>query len=178
MFHDWYAEGLIDPNFITSDTYMRCANEMLGTGRAGAGPIRIRKRQLNTSYNTRQYLDILRFLLLLLLLVTWNSFHRCLRCSFHLVLPTNLTMTVEESTLYGSAYVDIDTLVKENTLKFITGTRPMEEYDQFVEDIFSRTFHCLIIKVLCFLFCGSSCYFVEPFVAVSFASISHGFLFV
>ena len=39
LFHDWYAEGLIDPNFITSDTYMRCANEMLGTGRAGAGPI-------------------------------------------------------------------------------------------------------------------------------------------
>ena len=68
-------------------------------------------------------------------------------CRYDLVLPTNLTMTVEESTLYGSAYVDIDTLVKENTLKFITGTRPMEEYDQFVEDI--RTYkieECLKIQ--------------------------------
>ena len=260
LFHDWYAEGLIDPNFITSDTYMRCANEMLGTGRAGAGPIvwsfsgdyylkqgiandpdfwmaaapapvlnegdtpqlgramsDLTKETIAITSNCKdielacRFMDFMysdeammcnslgiegesyivnsdgsysmspavteavesgeypsigayylmysigasgfgkydwgRFLVQNEGLPSLNAYEVWAPSRYDLVLPTNLTMTVEESNIYGSAYVDIDTLVKENTLKFITGTRPMEEYDQFVEDI--RTYkieECLKIQ--------------------------------
>ena len=36
LFHDWYAEGLIDPNFITNDAAMMGSADYMGTGKAGA----------------------------------------------------------------------------------------------------------------------------------------------
>ena len=33
----WYADGIIDPNFVTNDGDIASPNEYMGTGRAGAG---------------------------------------------------------------------------------------------------------------------------------------------
>ena len=37
MMRDWYAEGLIDPNFMTNDAKIAASNDYMGTGKAGAG---------------------------------------------------------------------------------------------------------------------------------------------
>ena len=37
LFRQWYAEGLIDPNFITNDAFTMASFDYLGTGKAGAG---------------------------------------------------------------------------------------------------------------------------------------------
>lgn len=51
-----------------------------------------------------------------------------------LILPP-LTLTSDEGAQYSAIYADIKTFVQENTVKFIMGTKPMEEYDAFVEAI-------------------------------------------
>ncbi|MCR4777603.1 MAG: extracellular solute-binding protein [Lachnospiraceae bacterium] len=59
----------------------------------------------------------------------WNKGH------FDLMLPACRTLTEEEQNAFNSIYTSIRTLVQENTIKFITGQKPMEEYDSFVADL-------------------------------------------
>ncbi len=54
---------------------------------------------------------------------------------YDLMLPPCLTMTEEESQEYASLYTSIQTLVEENTVKFIMGTQSMDEYESFVEQL-------------------------------------------
>jgi putative aldouronate transport system substrate-binding protein len=46
-----------------------------------------------------------------------------------------MTMTDEESQEYASVYANILTLVQENTVKFINGTKSMDEYDSFIDEL-------------------------------------------
>lgn len=54
---------------------------------------------------------------------------------YDLLIPPAVTMTEDESQEYGSLYASIQTLVQENTVKFIMGTMSMDEYDKFIEDL-------------------------------------------
>ncbi|TCL44120.1 hypothetical protein [Harryflintia acetispora] len=51
------------------------------------------------------------------------------------MMPINITMTAEENTTYSSLMADIKTFVDENTVSFISGTKSLDEYDAFVEQI-------------------------------------------
>ena len=55
--------------------------------------------------------------------------------TFDLMLPPCMTMTEDETIKYNNLYTSIKTLVQENTIKFITGTKPIEEYDEFVQSL-------------------------------------------
>lgn len=46
-----------------------------------------------------------------------------------------LTYTAEENSELGSLNTDINTLVDENVAAFITGTRSLDEFDDFVEEV-------------------------------------------
>ena len=59
----------------------------------------------------------------------WNA------AKFDLLLPPCMTMTEEETNAYNNKYTSIQTLVRENTIKFITNAKPMEEYDAFVQEL-------------------------------------------
>lgn len=51
-------------------------------------------------------------------------------------LPASaLSLTSDESAAFSAAFSDIRTHTQQNILAFITGTRPMEEFDTFVEEI-------------------------------------------
>ncbi|MBP1755209.1 MAG: ABC-type sugar transport system periplasmic component-like protein, partial [Firmicutes bacterium] len=70
---------------------------------------------------------------------------------YDLMLPPTMTMTEEESQEYASLYTGIQTLVQENTVKFIMGTISMDEYDSFVENL--HTFgvdRCIELKQAAF----------------------------
>lgn len=54
---------------------------------------------------------------------------------YDLLLPPTITMTEDEAQEFASLYLIIQTLVQENTVKFIMGTLPMDEYDNFVEKL-------------------------------------------
>jgi putative aldouronate transport system substrate-binding protein len=47
----------------------------------------------------------------------------------------DITVSSDESAEYSAIYNDISTLVQENTAQFITGQKPMSEFDAFVEQI-------------------------------------------
>ena len=52
------------------------------------------------------------------------------------VLPSGgLSLTPDEATAYAAAFSDIRTHVQQNILSFITGGRPISEYDQFREEV-------------------------------------------
>lgn len=51
-------------------------------------------------------------------------------------LPT-VSPTNEESAEYSSIMGDINTLISENVVKFITGSRPISEFDAFIDQIIS-----------------------------------------
>lgn len=53
-----------------------------------------------------------------------------------MVLPTTMSLSVEESEEISGTYGDIQTYVNEMTNKFITGAASMEEYDAFVESLY------------------------------------------
>ena len=57
--------------------------------------------------------------------------------SFDKMLPPCMTMTEEETIAYNNLYTAIKTLVSENTVKFIMGTKSMDEYDAFVESLYT-----------------------------------------
>lgn len=53
-----------------------------------------------------------------------------------MLLPASaLSLTSDESAAFSAAFSDIRTHTQQNILAFITGTRPMEEFDTFVEEI-------------------------------------------
>ena len=250
LFRDWYAEGLIDPNFISNDAAFTGSAEYLGTGRAGAAaniwgltadtykvqgytteedyflagvttPVlnegdtpqigyamsELTKETLSITTNCKdvelacRYLDYwyteecmfldslgiegdsyiddgdgtytltdklkeqvssgqypsLSTALSLYTLVTsdfglynWAMFDpmyegmRTLeaydawdKASYDLMLPPCMTMTEDETIKYNNLYTSIKTLVQENTIKFITNAKPMEEYDAFVQELYS-----------------------------------------
>lgn len=51
------------------------------------------------------------------------------------VMPTSLSLTSEESATFSSTFSDIRTYTQQGILEFITGTKSMDEYDSFVEEI-------------------------------------------
>lgn len=51
------------------------------------------------------------------------------------VLPGALSLTADESAAYSAAFSDIRTYVMQGILEFITGTKTMDQYDAFVEEI-------------------------------------------
>ena len=54
---------------------------------------------------------------------------------FDLMLPSCMTMTDAENSEYVTLYTDIQTLVQENTVKFITGEQSLDDYDAFREQL-------------------------------------------
>ena len=52
-----------------------------------------------------------------------------------MIMPSAATLSSEDSQLYSAAYSNIATYAAENIAKFITGTRPLDEFDAFVADI-------------------------------------------
>lgn len=70
---------------------------------------------------------------------------------YDLMLPPTMTMTEDESQEYASLYTSIQTLVQENTVKFIMGNLSVDEYDKFVEKL--HTFgidRCIELKQAAF----------------------------
>lgn len=59
------------------------------------------------------------------ILATW----RANNMAEHIMPP--VTFTTDEAGEYSSLYTEIDTYMKEQIAKFIIGTRPLEEYDDF-----------------------------------------------
>ncbi|MBE5842744.1 MAG: extracellular solute-binding protein [Butyrivibrio sp.] len=54
---------------------------------------------------------------------------------FDLMLPACMTMTDAENSEFVTLYTDIQTLAQENTVKFITGEKSLDEYDAFREQL-------------------------------------------
>ncbi len=50
-------------------------------------------------------------------------------------LPSNITMTPEETIEYSTVYTDIKTLVQEYTAKCIMGSESLEHYDSFLQSL-------------------------------------------
>ncbi len=50
-------------------------------------------------------------------------------------LPMSLSMTPEEASDYSKTIIDINTFATENVNQFITGKKPMAEYDAFLEQM-------------------------------------------
>ena len=48
------------------------------------------------------------------------------------MMPVAATMTAAESTEYSDIYSDIETYMDENISKFVTGDKPLEEFESFV----------------------------------------------
>jgi putative aldouronate transport system substrate-binding protein len=62
-------------------------------------------------------------------------------------MPKGLTVTSEEGEEYNSYYSDIKTHLTENILKFVTGTRPISEFDDFVQEMKDMGIdQCIAIK--------------------------------
>ena len=248
LFRDWYAEGLIDPNFISNDASFMGSGEYLGTGRAGAAaniwgftadvyktygytqdegfflrgattPVmnagdtpqigfamsELTKETLSVTTNCKDVELALRYLDYWFTeeamwldslgiegdsyvangdgtyslsqklydqvangdyptigaalnmytmntsdfgLYNWAMFdpiyagNRALEAydywnqsKYDLMLPPCMTMTEDETNAYNALYTSIKTLVQENTVKFITGAKSMDEYDAFVNDL-------------------------------------------
>jgi putative aldouronate transport system substrate-binding protein len=51
------------------------------------------------------------------------------------MLPSTVTLTADETTAFNNAIGDINTYASENVLAFVTGTRPLSEFDAFVAQL-------------------------------------------
>ena len=49
-----------------------------------------------------------------------------------LCMPTNMTMTPDETTEYYSYFTDIQTMTREYTVKAIMGQENLDDFDSFV----------------------------------------------
>lgn len=76
-------------------------------------------------------------------------------CANYEVFPSNKTterslpsltgiMNAEESTEYAKLFADVDTIMSEATVGFITGTKPLDEWDSYVEKLKSAGIERLI----------------------------------
>jgi len=62
-------------------------------------------------------------------------------------LPDKMTLSAEEGQEFSATYVDIQTYVWENTVKFISGVKSMDEYDAFVDGLKAMKIdRCIQIK--------------------------------
>lgn len=52
-----------------------------------------------------------------------------------MVIPSTVTLSADENTRAANIYSDIETICLEAIAKFITGEKPLTEYDSFVESI-------------------------------------------
>lgn len=59
-------------------------------------------------------------------------------------MPSGVTMTAEEGELHNNIYSDIDTYVSENLLKFYLGEKSLDEWDAFIDDIYSMNIEACI----------------------------------
>lgn len=57
------------------------------------------------------------------------------KSQFDLMLPSSMTNTDAENTEFVAMYTDIQTLANENTVKFITGEKSLDEWDDFVAQL-------------------------------------------
>ena len=88
----------------------------------GAGSFRIDSSRTLANYGEEE----------MHLIDVWNNGE----CDTRDVLPTSgLSLTSDEASAYAAAFSDIRTHVQQNILSFITGGRPISEYDQFREEI-------------------------------------------
>ena len=88
----------------------------------GAGSFRIDSSRTLANYGEEE----------MHLIDVWNNGE----CDTRDVLPTSgLSLTSDEASAYAAAFSDIRTHVQQNILSFITGGRPVSEYDQFREEI-------------------------------------------
>lgn len=53
------------------------------------------------------------------------------------ILSSKLSMTLEESEAYSSKYLDIETYVSEHVAAYVTGAESLDDYDDFVSNIYS-----------------------------------------
>jgi len=69
------------------------------------------------------------------------------KAKFDLMVPACMTMTDEENTEYVALYTDIETLMQENTVKFITGEKDLAEWDSYVEQLHTYNIdRCIELK--------------------------------
>ena len=52
-----------------------------------------------------------------------------------MVIPSTVTLSADENTRAANIYSDIETICLEAIAKFITGEKPLTDYDSFVESI-------------------------------------------
>lgn len=52
-------------------------------------------------------------------------------------MPSMVSLTAEESSAYSTISTDIDTFVEENVVKFITGQKSLDEYDEFIDQLYN-----------------------------------------
>ena len=52
-----------------------------------------------------------------------------------MVIPSTVTLSADENTRAANIYSDIETICLEAIAKFITGEKPLDEFDSFVESI-------------------------------------------
>ncbi|MCR5005467.1 MAG: extracellular solute-binding protein [Clostridiales bacterium] len=64
-----------------------------------------------------------------------NAYDEFDKSKFDLMMPSSMTMTDEENTEFASLYTDIQTLANENTVKFITGEKSLDEWDDHVAQL-------------------------------------------
>ena len=63
------------------------------------------------------------------------------------IYPASASMTDTEGSEYSTLYTDIETMVDEMTIKFITGTESLENFDTFVESLYGFGLQtCIDIK--------------------------------
>lgn len=87
----------------------------------GAGSFRIDSSRTLANYGEEE----------MHMIETWNDSENDARD----VLPGALSLTPDEAAEFAAKFSDIRTHVQQNILAFITGSRPVSEYDQFVEEI-------------------------------------------
>lgn len=88
----------------------------------GAGSFRIDSSRTLANYGDEE----------MHLIEVWNNGE----CDTRDVLPSSgLSLTSDEAAAYSAGFSDIRTHVQQNILAFITGTRSIDEYDTFVEEL-------------------------------------------
>lgn len=112
--HVWTDLMLNNPNGLAYSWCLNCYT-------LGAGSFRIDSTRTMNNYGEGE----------LSLMEVWNnSANDATDC-----LPTSLSLTSDESAEFSATFSDINTYVQTNILSFITGAKPMDEFDQFVADI-------------------------------------------
>lgn len=112
--HVWTDLMLNNPNGLAYSWCLNCYT-------LGAGSFRIDSTRTMNNYGENE----------LNMVDVWNNTENdTADC-----LTSNLSLTSEEAATYSAIFSDIRTYVQQSILEFITGTRDISEYDQFVAEI-------------------------------------------